>query len=384
MCIIFHILNLIPTVPQKMGYCCGYIGIFSFLLFLMLSALFLCALLPVYFTVLRHHTVCSTEYILTADSVKCGRANSLQFGTMQVGGDQRDGDTLVGLIQAWSVKESDLIFYSQWTPPITALKVNVSDNQLILLQGWQTFTWTGSVIYGYCCITNHRSSDVTSNLYIFTTETDAVNFENGKGAQNFVLSDSITIPSGKTQCFHSWGAGRPFTVSRSSYHYIAVDMPGNTTFSSNITVFQRYVNVNDYGEPHFFQYDNTTTFSLSKELFSKDEYIAICKAPLFQFRDQTLVQNESLLEAEFNSTENSSLSSSIGSESLHISSCNKPHYWMQVTFPTLFGVGFVFFIGFVAFCVCLCYRMCKHHRNRLFISCFDRFRSPRTRGYSSI
>ena len=315
-----------------------------------------------YRIVLDRSTTCSIKYVLTADGVQCGEVNSLHYGMIQVGGNLQQGDTLLGSQQAWVVKKADLAFYSKQQPPIT-VTANVSEHKHFLLQGWQIYVWSGSVIYGYCCIINNGiGGDVTAKLFMFTSDSDAINFVNGQGAENSVLSDSIKIPPGKQQCFHNWGAGAPFLVSESSYHFIGIDIPGNTTFSYNITVLQKYINGSDYGSPHYFRYDNSTYFSLQGGLFSHNEYVAICKAPLY------LSHIISRLVPAYNVKleSNKSLASKVGAESLHISSCKEPHHWM--TAFILLGIGLFVFVVFVIMCAVTCFCMYKC-KDRLFLPC---------------
>ena len=376
------IIKLFPSGSQKTCCCCLYICLYSMLVCILFLSLGLCSAFGVYQVMLNRHTACTTDYILSADSAQCGAANSLQFETLKVSGDLQTGDRLIGVLQAWSVKKRNLIFYSKLLPPRT-VTANNTDSQPILLQGWDKYTWTGSVIYGYCCIINHGNVKVTANLYIFITDADIVNFVNGQGAQNWILSDSITIPPGKQQCFHHWDHDSPYTVSHSSYHFIGVDMPGNTTYTSNVTVYQKYVNGSDYGEPHFFQYDNTTSFQLSKgRLFSREEYVIVCRAPLYlrSIKDTELGHTTTTVPSyeALSSAANGSLASQVGAESLHISSCKEPHHWM-IPFTIMFILGVAFAIISAALCVVTCLRMCKHHRDRLYLSWT---RSPT--GYTTI
>ena len=373
------------TGYQKCRCCSAYIGLSFFLSLILLSSLFFCSSFGAYRILLHSSTTCSTEYVLTADSVKCGEVNSLHYRAIQVGGNLQQGDTLLGSLQAWVVKEADLVFYSKKQPSIT-VTANVSEHQRFLLQGWQIYVWSGSVIYGYCCIINNGiGGDVTAKLFMFTSDSDATNFVNGQGAENSVLSDSIQIPPGKQQCFHSWGAARPFIVSERSYHFIGVDIPGNTTFSYNITVLQKYVNGSDYGSPHYFRYDNLTEFLLPGSLFSDDNYVTICKAPLYldPLTTTRLVSTTPRLASVSENYKNiESLASNVGSESLHLTSCNKPHHWMDIAFPVALAFGLVFLLIFTLSCSFMCFCMCKYHRNRLYLSC--KFSTRSHNGYGSI
>lgn len=153
-------------------------------------------------------------------------------------------------------------------------------------------------------------------------------------------------------------------------------MPGNVTYSSNVTVLQKYVDGNDYGRPHFFNYDNATKFSISRKLTDRkhEDYVVICKAPLYQ-------PNISPVLAYRELKGNKSLASNVGSESLHITSCKKPYHWREFAFPIALGFGLSLFILFVILCHLTAYCMIKRHRNRLFLSCKC---SCSPRGYTGI
>lgn len=143
-------------------------------------------------------------------------------------------------------------------------------------------------------------------------------------------------------------------------------MPGNVTYSSNVTVLQRYVEGNDYGSPQFFQYNNGTDFSIKGKFFSHDEYVIICKAPLYSTPE--------LLSTPMSTHYNrlgkvESLASNVGSESLHLTSCKKPYHRMDITFSSLLGVGLALFLFSLASCSFMCFCMFKYHRDRLFLSC---------------
>ena len=377
LCLITFFLFLIAS--QKRCYCFGYISLYCFLATVLLSSLFLCSAYGPYQFMFHRHTSCTTDYVMAGDSVQCGSANSRQYGTIQVGGDQQQGDSQLSKLHAWSVKESSLITYSNLNHPVT-VKYNNSERQPILLPGWQIYLWTGSIIYGYCCITNNGLTEVTAKLYIFTSDLDAIGFVNGEGEQSSILHDSIDIPPNKQLCFQNWGPDKPFMVHQSSYHFIGVDMPGNVTYSTNVTILQRYVNGSEYGEPQYFQYNNATEFSISKGLFSHENYIVICQAPFSQSKASDVTQKASPHDYQFElRIQQHALN--YGAGSLHLTSCNKPHHWMDVAFPTLLALGLVIFLLFVIFCPIVCFYMCKWHRERLFLSCIT---SRSRRGYTTI
>lgn len=314
-----------------------------------LSALFISSYV-VYAVRLQGNRDCTPEYILTNDSVQCGTVNSLQYERMDIGGVLKSGDTLQGVLQAWLVRNDNLKLYTQSIEPYI-YGGYLPNHENIVLAGLQMYTWKNSTIYGYCCIYNNGTTEKTAYLYIFVNNDDVVNFMNGEGAKNSILSDKITIPPNGQRCFSKWGASSPWTVTRSSYHFIGVDIPANTTYSSNITLMQAYVKTSDYGIPHYFGYDNFTHFAVPGGFWSRKEYIAICRAPLSVYKINQF-----------------SLASRVGAESAHILSCNEPYHWMKPTFLSLLVIGIFLIIISVALLVftCICW---YKYRNRLINCC---------------
>ena len=327
---------------------------YVFILFVLVSSLFLISTFPVYIEMLKSDRDCATHYVLTLDSIQCGEVNSLRFSGIEIEGSLRTGDKLQGGMKTWLVHEKDLKLYSQPNPPVRD-GAYVPHHTHLLLNGWQLYTWKNSVIFGYCCIWNNGTTKQTASLYMFRNDEDVQNFKDGEGPSNAILSDTITIPPSRQECFKKWGTGAPFTVTHSSYHFIVVDAPANTTFSSNITVMQTVVNTSDYGAPHYFRYDNSTHFKVSGHLFSQNKYITICKAPLYA---RTLHQRI-VIDDGF------TLASQVGSESLHIRSCNEPQAWMKPTFLTLFAIGLGGLFVSCLLCICTCICQCIYHRDRL-------------------
>ena len=299
---------------------------------------------------LQSNRDCNAEYILTNDSVQCGTVNSLRYERMDIGGVLKSGDTLQGVLQAWLVRNDNLKLYTQSIQPYI-YGGYLPDHEHILLSGLTTYTWKSSIIYGYCCIYNNGTTAKTAYLYIFLNDDDVVNFMNGEGAKNEILSDQITIPANEQRCFNKWGNSSPLTVTRSSYHFIGVDIPANTTYSSNITLLQAYVETSDYGTPHYFSYDNFTHFPVPGGFLSRNEYIAICRAPLSIYK-----------------TKQVSPASQIGAESAHILSCKEPYHWMKPTFPSLLGIGSLFIIFSAILFVVTCIYWYKY-RDRLLNYC---------------
>ena len=209
---------------------------------------------------------------------------------------------------------------------------------------------------------------------MFTSDEDILKFLHGQGASNVILSDTIKIPPGRQMCFRKWGTDASFTVYRKSHHFIGVDVPENSAFSSNITVFQMTVNTSDLGEPQQFKFNTGTSFELSKRPFSDKEFIVVCQAPSsltnVDLPDISVITDNNN-EGDFQSisepgTELMPLATRVGAESLHIDSCKEPHSWMGIVFPISLGIGIFLFIVIVVVFIIVCVCMCKCHKERLF------------------
>lgn len=313
-------------------------------------------------TILHNETHCETDYILSFDTIQCGKVNSLKYEITNISGTVKTGDTIQGVLQAWLVKESHLKVYAQKSPTVTD-GATISDRTRIYLNGWNIYTWKNSTISGYCCIYNNGTTAQTAYMDIFVKDKDLLNFLSGEGSKNAILSDNITIPPKRQVCFQKWGTSSPLIVNISSYHFIGVDVPANTTFTSSVTVEQVYVNGSDYGTPHYFKCDNFTSFKVphNRHFWEGTEYVLVCKAPL----DESQVK----LQGDKDSKENITLASRVGAESLHIQSCNEPHHWTKTPFPVLLAVSFLLIITIIVTSVvsCICqYKCCRH---RLIIPC---------------
>ena len=308
-----------------------------FLLFVLLSSLLLVASYPVYITKLQGREQFKTVYILTLDSVQCGEGSSQKYSEIVLEGSQEQGDTILGVLQAWRVNKNDLDVKTRKLPPVLDGSY-ISDRERVLLNGWQIYTWENSVISGFCCLTNNDSHEQTSSLHMFMNDEDIINFINGQEAQNMILSDSITIPPKSTQCFQTWGRDSPFKVRQSSYHFIGIDAPAATTFTSNITVLQRYADTSTYGTPQYFRFDNSTRFSLPGEIYDPNDYVIICKAP--DYESVSISKSEYGFLNSINGASPLKVTPlTVGAESLHIHSHNEVHHWMKKTFPVLLGLG---------------------------------------------
>ena len=333
-----------------------YVFVLSLVAVLMLGVFFL---FPVFKdTILHDGTHCETNYILSNDTIQCGKVNSLKYEITNISGTMKTGDKIQGVLQAWLVKEKRLKFYAQKSPTFTD-GANVSDHTQIYLNGWNIYTWKNSTISGYCCIYNNGTTAQTAYLYIFVKDKDLLNFLSGEGVKNAILSDNISIPPNRQVCFQKWGTSSPLIVNKSSYHFIGVDVPANTTYSSSVTVEQVYVNGSDYGTPHYFKYDNSTSFKVphNRHFWEGTEYVLVCKAPLDE--------NHVNLTGDKDSKGSITLASRVGysAESLHIRSCNEPHHWIETPFPVLLAVSFLLIITIIVFSVvsCICqYKCCRH------------------------
>ena len=270
-------------------------------------------------------------------------------------------------MKAWLVPKKELTLHGELQRPVRD-GASITDRQPVLLNGWQIYMWKGSIIYGYCCITNNGTTEQTASLHMFTSDEDTVHFLNGQEARNVILSDTIRIPPGRQMCFRKWGIDAPFTVYRNSHHFIGVDVPANSAFSSNITVLQMTANTSVLGEPQQFKFNTETSFELSRHPFSANEYIIICQAPS-SFTNANLSDISAITDNRPISepgTEMISLATRVGAESLHVDSCKEPYNWMGIAFPISLGVGILLFIVIVAVFIAVCVCMCKCHKERLF------------------
>ena len=320
-----------------------YLCLCSLLLSLFILSLFLCSSFGVYFIELYRNLECETYDIIPAGgSIECGTASSLQYSRITLLAVQESGDTGLSEIQAWLTKDKDMTFYSEFQQPFIGRGI-VSDRKQVLLNGSQIYTWKGSVIYGYCCITNHGTTEQTASLYIFTSDEDANNFISGQGTRNAILSDKMRVPPAhgdlEPHCFSKWGSDAPFNVKNNSYHFIGVDIPENSTYSSNVTVLLVNVNTSDYGMPHKFA-NTSTSLSLSGKPFSTTNYVAICAA-------QSLTSDSEAYPME---------------KATHILSCNEPHRWMKIVFPIALAVGLCLFVIVCIAISCICCRKCLKGR----------------------
>ena len=369
LCLTFkHLCFSLNSVCEKACRCCVITTLCAFLVTIFITSLLFTSSYPTYAAILQRQPHSRTDYTLTLDTVQCGAANSLFYGGIRVEGTLKAGDTLQGVIQAWRVNEKHLKLYPEPQPPVIDGGF-ISQHERLILNGWQIYTWKHSIISGFCCIENNATSEQTASLYLFTSDQDITNFNQGERARNAILSDTITIPPKSLRCFSKWGPKAPFIVSRNSYHFFGIDAPGNSNFTSNITVTQMKVNTSDYGTPQYFRFDNSTHFPLPGHVFSRNKYIIICKAPLYE---SAVVANTMTREPQFVSLLDT-IKPRLGAESAHIVSTNEPHRWMKIALPITSALGVVGIIACIVVCVvCMCqskcirdgfvcYKWCKKH-----------------------
>ena len=165
-------------------------------------------------------------------------------------------DTLQGVFNAWLVRRDDLKLNSRHAGPFPYGYTLLDGERYVQLLGWSEYLWEGSVISGFCCVGNLNDTEATASLHLFTDDEDVDRYREGNPAQNYVLSETVTIPPGTEHCFTEWGRNRPFNVTKSSYHFFILKVSeNNMNFTSEISLLQTYVNTSDYTDPHRFKYN---------------------------------------------------------------------------------------------------------------------------------
>jgi hypothetical protein len=341
--------------------CCSSVY-WIILLYLLLFGGLAVSYMP-YHKYLQGNEGCTTFYTLTDAVVQCGGANSLQYEGVTVEGSFQGGDTLTGTFSTWLVREDNVTFSSQTQGPFPD-GYPLSGGDYVTLYGWKTYVWRGSIISGFSCVQNQNNIDQNATLHLFYDDQDMAHFKDTGIARNFILSETITIPANDQNCFRKWGKDAPFNVTKNAYHYFVLNVSSdNMNFTSEITVFQKSVNVSNYSDPQYFNYNNQTYFSFPNGITHPTEYITICRAPGPDY----LTSNISKPDAT----------------SLHIQSCAKPHVWLKPSFGLVTAVGSVCFIGLVVVTVRLCIRNYKSQRKRKREKSQEERRSGYTRILSS-
>ena len=311
------------------------------------------------------------HYTLSLDEVQCGQGNSLKYEGIDIQGHSEAGDSLLDTFKAFLVCKHDLKLYYRKRLPIPDGGL-LNDDHYRVLNGWQIYTWEKSSISGYCCIQNRNNlTDQTASLHVFLTKQDVTSFRNGKGAKNFVFSETITIPPNKQQCFNNWRADSPLTVTQSAYHHFTLHVSAdNMNFSSEISLVQSYVNTSDYEDPKYFRFDNKTYFPYPNKFNHPTEYVVICEAPDYMNPIVDITRSPLVHDVP-----NSIYSiTRPEAESLHIRSCNRPYMWMKPSFIGISVVGGIGTIAVVVVCilVSLFWYMYAKHRKEYYHCCRKR------------
>ena len=253
--------------------------LFYCLVLLLLSLLLSMPYIP-YLIYLKGSIDVQTHYASTNTAIDCGTGNSRTHNGISLKGSLQRGDTLDGVINAWLVRRDKLKLYSQKAGPYIDGYRPLPGDHTVQLSGWNVYLWVGSVISGYCCVQNENGTERTVSIFLFTSFDDSLNFRSGGHAENYILTETLTIPQGYDRCFSIFGQDKPLTVNESSYHIFVVQFSANNmNFSSEIDYLQNYVNTSDYSHPHEFQYDSQIHLQFPTGPEHPTDYIAICKAP---------------------------------------------------------------------------------------------------------
>lgn len=222
---------------------------------------------------------CITYYTITSNSEQCGLVNSHDYQGVCFNGEKKNGDATSGTVKIWVVPQQQLHLHFKHTDPIIHNHVYVSQRKPVFINDnySYTYTWLNSTIFGFCCVSNNGTSETNTSMYIFDNETDVFDFVNGKGAKNAVINETMIMePDGMMNCFTKWGSDAPLRVNESAYYYIAVDLPAHSTYNSNVTIIQAFVDTSEYGTPRYVTTSNSTNYDISSEYVN---YVGICEGP---------------------------------------------------------------------------------------------------------
>ena len=280
---------------------------------------------------------CVAYNILDGDYIECGTGSSAYHGFDLTQCPKGKDTQSFGVLNSWKIITKDLKLYPQQLDPVPDSSVTSLQTHH-LLNGWDIYEWKGSIIEGYCCITNLNYDTQTAHLYLFLNDTYAYEFQDGNDARHDLWSEQLNLPANRTSCFQKWGRNAPYTVEHNSYHFFGVDLPANVELKSNITVLQMTVNVSDYpySEPKWFTNENHTDISLPGTVFHPVEYIFICGPPENYFSEPRA---------------NKQLQMYLSDISTHICTCKQPN---EATRNALLSGGIVLLFFLVMFNLCPC------------------------------
>ena len=271
-------------------------------------------------------------FIQTSDSIDCGTFDTEFYDKVCLSASSKTNDRLQGTIQTWVLPQNKLQFYFQKHAPSIHSEYSPTEIEVYPI-GNNNYLWNNSAIFGYVCTVNNGT--VISNASIIINATDRDNL--------LILRETIEIPpDGEQHCFRKWGPVNPFYVNVSAYYTIVVDIPANSTYFSNATVLEAFVNASEYGKPRYVFTDNSTCYSLIK---NDTKYnVGICKAPSY------------VDEYSF---------PGLKAESLHISVCSVPISKTSISRYTyvmgsLAGLLVILLYIISLFLCCIIYKACKY------------------------
>ena len=225
------------------------------------------------------------------------------------------------VLSASLVDRSDLKFYSRKTGFMND-SGQLMDN-VLFNSGDAVYTWSGSIIFGKCCVENQNSVNQTATLDIYDSYDDAIE----SGGENPIFSETITVAVGMVVCFQDWSNEKPFIVEKSAYYIFALRTPGdNMNYTSEISIRQQFVNTSDYTNTNYFTNHNYSYFPYGGGITDQTNYVTICKTPPF-----LIVPGR-----------------------LHVRSCPKSRLLVRGLFIASMSIGMVLFVALVAAIVCYC------------------------------
>ena len=118
-----------PTVLRNICLCTTIGGA------LLIFALLMASYAP-YHYYLEGSENCQANYILSTDIIQCGYGNSLQYDGANIEGCPVDGDVMTETLNAWQIRDDELILYSQTLLPVKSNGLT-TDHLTFLLLGWQ-------------------------------------------------------------------------------------------------------------------------------------------------------------------------------------------------------------------------------------------------------
>ena len=285
----------------------------------------------------------ATYYILNDAVIQCGAGNSQYYKGINIAGSKHPRDTLMGDFVAWLVRRDEVKRYSRQLGPFSDGYTLTNGEHFAVLERWDAYLWEGSMISGFCCVQNLNTTEHTASLHVFTSDEDVMQFQRSGKAQNFVFSETLTIPPKAKYCFEKWRQDRPLHVKKSAYHIFVLHVSAdNINFTSEITYNQIYVNTSDYRYEKHFSSSSHTYFPYLSGILHPTDYVTICQAP----DSITTSNNTNITRPE--------------AVSLHILSWQSLYTWRMVL-PVITTLSGLYCIEAVVVVLCLL----KHQKIRI-------------------